>query len=117
MLLWWVERPERLSDEAHAAIEDAANAVLVSSVSLYESGYKAAIGKLDVRADLGAEAERIGFQPLPLTFAHAARGGALPLHHGDPFDRMLVAQALVERLTLVTRDERLGRYGVPVVTG
>ena len=113
--MWWIEQPEELRRPVYTAIEDGANVVYVSSVSVYESAFKAAIGKIELSADLAAEAERVGFEPLPLTWEHAQTAGALPLHHRDPFDRMLVAQALVERLTLVTRDERLARYGVAIL--
>ncbi len=87
----------------------------MSPVSIYESTFKVAIRKLDVDVDVAAEAERVGFAPLPLTWEHARVAGELPLHHRDPFVRMLVAQARVEGLTLVTRDERLGRYGVSIL--
>jgi PIN domain nuclease of toxin-antitoxin system len=115
VLLWWFEQPDNLARTAYAAVELGENETYVSPVSLYEISFKAATGKLQLDVDLAAEAEQVGFAPLPLTWEHARVAGSLPLHHRDPFDRMLVAQARAERLTLVTRDERLGRYGVPLL--
>ena len=76
---------------------------------------KTALGKLETPEALGAAVVREGFEPLPITFDHADRAGALPPHHRDPFDRMLVAQALTEGLTLVTHDPAFDPYGVEVL--
>jgi PIN domain nuclease of toxin-antitoxin system len=76
---------------------------------------KQALGKLEVPDDLDAVLESGGFTSLPITIAHALVAGALPRHHDDPFDRMLVAQALAEGLTVVTADARFATYGVAVI--
>ena len=112
-LLWWVGG-ESLSTEAASAIADPENLVCVSAASVWEIGIKEALGKLSVEGDLdGILAE--DFEPIPITFDDARRAGALPRHHRDPFDRMLVAQALGRELTLVSRDSRMDPYGVPIL--
>jgi PIN domain nuclease of toxin-antitoxin system len=100
---------------ARQAIADAASIVFVSAATVWEIAIKQNIGKLDAPADLAAQLEYHQFDVLPITFAHAYTAGFLPLHHKDPFDRMLVAQALAGNLIIVTRDARLGRYGVPTL--
>lgn len=87
--------------------------VAVSAASVWEIAIKRAKGKLATPENL---LERLAeFRPLPITFAHAQQAGTLPLHHADPFDRMLVAQAQLEGLTLVTGDARIARYQVQVL--
>jgi PIN domain nuclease of toxin-antitoxin system len=111
-LLWWLERPRRLKPHAYAAIEDPANAVLVSAITVWEIALKSGLRKLRPRADLGREVEQVGFEELPLTWDHALDAGSLPLHHRDPFDRLLIGQARVEGLTIVTRDPAFEAYQV-----
>lgn len=114
--LWWQAGDRRLGAEAVRAIGQAAE-VRFSAVSAWEVAIKSAIGKLVLPsgADVAAELERDGFQTLAVELAHAEALRGLPPLHRDPFDRMLVAQALVEGLTLVTADPALARYGVPTV--
>ena len=114
VLLWWMA-DRRLSRRAHAAIADPANQVLVSAATAWEMSIKQALGRLDVPADLPAQLEANGFVALPITVGHGLAAGALPRHHDDPFDRMLIAQALVEDLTVASRDERFAAYGVTVL--
>ncbi|MCY4389728.1 MAG: type II toxin-antitoxin system VapC family toxin [Desulfurellaceae bacterium] len=111
-LLWTLTEPRKLSKRARAALEDAQNEVFVSPVSVWEIAVKRALGKLQAPDNLEASIKEQGFTPLSLTFFHAEQAGALPPHHGDPFDRMLVAQAQAEGLILVTRDARIPLYGV-----
>lgn len=107
---------DRLTDAARQAIADADNEVWVSAASAWEIAIKRAKGHFeDAPEDLGHQIEQHGFRALPISFAHAGVAGALPPLHGDPFDRMLVAQALTEKLRLVTRDVALGAYGVPTL--
>ena len=115
-LLWTLTEPRKLSTLARAALEDAQNDVFVSPVSVWEIAVKRALGKLQAPDNLEASIKDQGFTPLSLTFFHAEQAGALPPHHGDPFDRMLVAQAQAEGLILVTRDARLPLYGVRTLT-
>lgn len=115
VLLWALSQPALLTSEARAVIGDGASDVLVSPASAWEIAIKRAKGKLAGPGDLAAEIEHAAFIPLPVTIAHALAAGALPPHHGDPFDRMLIAQAQLEGLTIVTRDPRFGDYSVSVL--
>lgn len=87
----------------------------MTAASVWELSIKRALGKLEVGAGLESELDSDGFSSLPITVDHAALAGALPRHYGDPFDRMLVAQAQLEDLTLITRDPRLRAYDVPIL--
>ena len=111
--IWWLSGDPRLSIATRRAIQDVPNAFL-SAVSLWEIFIKQDTGRLDLPVGF-VDALRDDFIELPLTFDHAVEGRALPLLHRDPFDRMLVAQAKVERLTIVTADRVLSGYGVPVL--
>ncbi len=115
VLLWWLADAPALREEAHRLIADRSNHVVVSAVSVWEFGIKAARGKLAMPDGLEQAVQESGFVRLPITFAHARRAGELPRHHDDPFDRMLVAQAQIERLEIITRDRRLRAYEVPLV--
>jgi PIN domain nuclease of toxin-antitoxin system len=105
----------RLYAHARAAIEDAANDVFVSVASAWEMSIKRKAGRLDTPDDLSVQLDRKRFVALQITLDHALAAGALPLHHGDPFDRMLIAQAQLEGLTIVTRDRRFAAYGVALL--
>ncbi|MDB5101766.1 MAG: hypothetical protein JWM80_6187 [Cyanobacteria bacterium RYN_339] len=111
-LLWALGDVAQLHPAAAEAIADGRNAVYVSAASVWEAGIKRALGKLEAPEDLVGAIERCQFRSLPITPAHAWQAAALPLLHQDPFDRMLVAQAQVEGLTLVSRDERVRAYDV-----
>lgn len=111
-LLWWLEDDPALSSGAREAIADPANEPMVSTASLWEIAIKRSLGKLAVPDDLPDRVANEGFGWLPVSALHAWRVRELPRHHRDPFDRMLVAQALIERLPLVTVDARLADYGV-----
>lgn len=114
VLLWALDESP-LSAEAQRLIESTSTTVCVSAASAWEIGIKKALGKLRCPDDLEEQLRLARFVPLPVTIAHGLEVGALPALHGDPFDRLLVAQARTERMTLVTRDERLADYGIPVV--
>jgi PIN domain nuclease of toxin-antitoxin system len=111
IVLWTAVTSKRLSREAKRIIERA-ESVHVSSVSIWEIGTKVALGKLEIDVDdlLGSLSDR-NFEQLPVTWEHARVFSWLPLHHRDPFDRMLVAQAMSEPLILLTHDETLSAYG------
>jgi PIN domain nuclease of toxin-antitoxin system len=89
--------------------------IFLSPVSLWEITIKQATGKLAGPADLAELVRDMGFRELPVMYAHAIAAGRLPPHHSDPFDRMLVAQAAVDGLTLVSRDESIARYDVDIL--
>jgi PIN domain nuclease of toxin-antitoxin system len=112
VLLWWLADDPTLSPAAREAIARAEAEVAVSAASAWEISIKRELGKLKAPDDLGPQLARHRFQALPITITHALLAGSLPRHHDDPFDRMLVAQAHLEGMTLVTRDLRLGLYGV-----
>ena len=110
VVLWALEDPATLADQARAAIEDPANDVAVSAASLWEISTKRAARRLRVPDDFCDRFGDAAFEPLAITAEHAWAAGALPLHHRDPFDRMLVAQAQLEGFTIVTRDPKVAAY-------
>jgi PIN domain nuclease of toxin-antitoxin system len=113
-VVWFLEGSRKLGSEARGAIE-AADRVYVSSATIWEMAIKVARGRLVAPADFTDRLLNEGMLQLALEWEHARVAGGLPLHHRDPFDRMLVAQAIVERLTIVTRDDAFARYPVPVI--
>jgi PIN domain nuclease of toxin-antitoxin system len=115
VLLWWLEDPKKLSERAKKAIQDGRNPVYVSAVVAWEIAIKKALGKLDAPDDLEEVIEASRFLPLPITIPHALAVRSLPDYHRDPFDRMLIAQALHEGFRLVTRDQDIARYPVPQI--
>ena len=114
VVLWQLSGERILPDAVAAAVTDADD-LLFSSVSFAEIGIKAAAGKLVVPAGLTEHVETAGLRVLQLAAAHGLAVAELPLHHRDPFDRLLIAQALTEGLTVVTADRRFADYGVQVV--
>ena len=110
--LWMLDRPERLSKAAAVAIDDPDNALIVSSVSIAEIAIKTSVGKLRIDYDLIATLAELGCEFLSVSVQHAWKVAELPLIHRDPFDRLIVAQAFVEGLTLITSDRTLPLYGV-----
>ena len=113
VLIWWDEGA-RLSRDARSAIEDAEQ-VYVSAVSGWEIAIKTALGRLRPLRSVAEAIEDSGFEELPVRLRHAAALATLPTHHRDPFDRILVAQALVDGLTLITRDVALDAYKAPFI--
>jgi len=113
---WWIGDQPKLADEARAAIADPANIVSVSAASVWELAIKRAAGRLEFDGDFREELQTNRFEILPIGIEHALAAATLPHHHNDPFDRMLVAQAQIERLTIVTRDRHIPRYEVRVLT-
>jgi PIN domain nuclease of toxin-antitoxin system len=112
--LWWLADDASLSEEARRAIADSRSVVHVSAASLWEVSIKEALGRLELDgSDLAEEIVANGFIELPVSAAHARAAAHLPPHHEDPFDRMLVAQARLEGLTLVTVSNQLASYDVP----
>jgi PIN domain nuclease of toxin-antitoxin system len=110
-LIYAVESPERLSKRAGAALQNSENILELSTVSLVEIAIKASLGKLQVSADIARQAvEDLGIRILPYTAEHAFHLFALPLHHRDPFDRQIIAQALAERVAVVASDEAFKLY-------
>jgi PIN domain nuclease of toxin-antitoxin system len=114
-LLWSLGDTDRLSSVARDVLSKGDVPAYVSVASVWEIAIKRASGKLKAPDDLLEQVAAARFSELGVTFKHAMLAGALPPHHGDPFDRMLVAQARSEKLTLVTSDARLAAYDVPVL--
>ena len=113
VFLWWRAGRE-MRAEAMEAIRTADD-VFVSAASAWEVSIKAGIGKLRLTASFADGVAQSGFVPLPINLHHAAVAGELPPHHRDPFDRMLLAQARLERLTLISHDRRLEPYGSAII--
>ena len=115
-LIWALSKPSELAGAARQAIADPANAVYVSPAPIYEINLKVAPGKLQPPArDLLSSVQGLGVTELPLRLAHAALAGSLPFHHRDPFDRLIIVQAQLEGLTVVTRDSLFGSYAVSLM--
>ena len=116
VLLWWLDDPTTLlSKQALTAIKERDNKIIVSVVSAWEIAIKKAIGKLETPENLKEMIADSGFELMPVHYEHAWQVKDLPSHHRDPFDRLLVSQAKIEYLTLVTRDSRLKAYNVPIL--
>jgi PIN domain nuclease of toxin-antitoxin system len=119
VVLWSATDPDRLSPQARVALEDGTHDVLVSIVSAWEIAIKQSLGKLELARPaeqwLPDVLKRTGFEVAELGLASALRVRGLAWHHRDPFDRLLIAQALEEGYTLVTRDDVFAAYGVPIV--
>ncbi len=114
-LVWWLQDDPHLSKSARRILSNPANEILVSAATAWELAIKNRSGKLQVQPLLDRFEEILGeegFETLQITCDHAIRAGALPLHHADPFDRMLVAQAQAEHLAIVSADREFDRYGV-----
>jgi PIN domain nuclease of toxin-antitoxin system len=112
VLLWWLSDDERLPENVPAAVADGENEVFVSAASAWEMSIGATLGKLIVPDGLREELERQGFTELPVTVDDGLAAGALPRHHDDPFDRMLIAQATRRGLQLLSVDRRFSDYDV-----
>jgi PIN domain nuclease of toxin-antitoxin system len=117
--LWWISDDRRLSDRAKAIIADGRNELFFSAASGWEISIKAGLGRLEVPADLqrfiSDQLSRNAFQSLPIYLSHALHTRTLPDHHRDPFDRILISQAILEEIPLLSSDHRISHYPVEVV--
>ena len=114
VFLWWRADDQRIVQPVRDAI-GVAEIVFVSAASAWEAAIKIALGRLGIPEPFAAGVDASGFHRMPIAFEHAEAAAALPRHHADPFDRMLVAQARLEGCTLVTHDQQLAAYGVPIL--
>jgi PIN domain nuclease of toxin-antitoxin system len=117
LLLWVAGEPRRLSKKARALVEDPAHQLYFSPASLWEIVIKNSLGRADFVVDpdvLRRALEDNGYRELPILATHVLRAGTLEMRHKDPFDRLLIAQALSEGITLITADKLLARYEAPV---
>ncbi|MFI7237154.1 type II toxin-antitoxin system VapC family toxin [Streptomyces cyaneofuscatus] len=114
VILWWLGDSDELSDQVKDLL-DTEPSVHLSAVSAWEIAIKQSVGKLDGPDDLAERVRDSQFTSLPITAGHGVRAGRLPALHRDPFDRILVAQAQIEGMTIVTRDKWIPQYDVPVM--
>ncbi|MFJ1592983.1 type II toxin-antitoxin system VapC family toxin [Kitasatospora albolonga] len=114
VVLWWLGDSDELSDQVKGLL-DTEPSVHLSAVSAWEIAIKQSLGKLDGPDDLAERVRDSQFTALPVTAGHGVRAGRLPALHRDPFDRILVAQAQTEGMTIVTRDQWIPRYDVQVM--
>jgi len=115
--LWWANDPRQLTETARSLITDGRNEVFLSSASVWEAAIKTAAGRLSTPTPIFEAASSAGLRELTINWAHAQCAAALPPLHRDPFDRMLVGQALVEELVLITRDPLVRQYSVQTAPG
>lgn len=113
--IWLLGRDGRASDRAVDCFADETNEVLLSAVVIWEIGVKRALGKLDAPLDMVQQLTAVDVRPLPISLEHAAQVESLPMHHRDPFDRLLVAQAQIEKAVLVSKDDVLREYDIEVL--
>ena len=113
-LIWWLANNPTLFEGAKKAIANPNNLVFVSAASAWEIAIKKSLGKLDAPEDLETQIEVHNFQALPITITHGVAVGKLPWHHKDPFDRIIIAQAICESATIITRDKKFNLYNVSV---
>lgn len=112
VLVWWLTDAKQLARQAREVIAAPTNVVFVSAVSVWELRVKASLGKVKLPADFAEVLAEQPFEPLAMTMAHAHALRQLPMHHRDPFDRMLITQARSDGLTLLTHDEVVSQYEV-----
>ena len=119
VLLWWMVDDEQLSASSRTVIGGPDNELFVSSASAWEISTKHRLGKLpeagEIVRDFGDLLQRAHMMPLSVSIEHALKAGALPAHHRDPVDRMLIAQSAIEEMPIITKDPAFAAYGVELV--
>ena len=115
VLIMWLGASTRLSPRFMSRVASGSEGVSASAASLFEIEFKRTAGKLSCPDDLQDQLEKAAIKILPITADHAVAAGRLPLHHADPFDRLIIAQARAERLIIATTDERFRAYGVDLL--
>lgn len=117
--LWWFSQPEKLNENVIEQIVDETNELWFSVASIWEMGIKVSIGKLPLPEQIdhyiSTRMTQLGARSLEITVSHALQAATLPLHHRDPFDRMLIAQAQIEEMTLVSADSTFNQYEVSLL--
>ncbi|AFZ37509.1 PilT protein domain protein [Stanieria cyanosphaera PCC 7437] len=114
-LIWWLTNHPTLSQAAKKAISNQDNLVFISAASAWEIAIKKSLGKLTAPDDLEVQIESNNFQPLPITITHGLAIEELPNHHNDPFDRIIIVQAICESMTVVTRDKKFNLYNISII--
>jgi len=115
ILLWWLDDSPSLPEPARNAIADIDNLIIIGAAVVWEIRIKQALGKLKIAPNFYDVIKQQGFEMLSITSDHAYAVGNLPKHHNDPFDRILIAQAKLEKLTVVTHDAVFKKYQIPVL--
>lgn len=115
IILWWLTEPEKLSDKIRTIIEDRSNSIFLSSVSFWEMAIKQSIGRLIIPKNMIDILALQKFEILPLTAEEGLGVSDLPFIHRDPFDRILVIQAKINNLVLITGDQKITEYPVPTI--
>ncbi|MEP6988699.1 MAG: type II toxin-antitoxin system VapC family toxin [Chloroflexota bacterium] len=116
--IWWISKPDQLSPNVLSLLDDENNKPVISVVNIWEIQIKNAVGKMDLNFSLDDIVETYrenGIEILPIYPNHVLRLSSLPDHHRDPFDRILVAQAIVENITVISKDPKIKQYPVPVI--
>ena len=113
--IWWLNGAEQLGEIAKCEIGNAKNEVYISAATTWEMSIKKQLGKLEAADDIDQKVELAGFTKLPISLFHGEQAGMLPVHHRDPFDRMLIAQAQAEGLTIITEDKHFSLYGARLI--
>jgi PIN domain nuclease of toxin-antitoxin system len=114
-LIWWLNGDNKLGLNAIEQISNPENDIYVSAATVWEMSIKQQMGKLVAPEDIESKVEQAGFSALPITLFHGQQAGKLPLHHKDPFDRMLIAQSQAEGLQILTKDEHFPAYGIRLI--
>lgn len=114
-LIWWLNGDEKLGQFSREQIGLTSNKIFVSAASVWEMAIKQQMGKLKTPTDIQAVIEQAGFHELAISLFHGQQAGGLPLHHKDPFDRMLIAQAQSEGMHILTKDEHFPKYCVKLI--
>lgn len=115
ILIWWMEKSEKLSQNAYNLINDHNNQILISVGSIWEIVIKIAKKRLRLSRNIEHDIKNKGLGSLPIEISHVLKVEDLPLHHSDPFDRILIAQALAENLTLITSDKKIWKYKLKLI--
>lgn len=115
VFIWWMSGSANLGSMAIKQISDPENKVFISAVSVWEMMIKRQLGKLECPDNLDSIIEELGFEQLDISAQHAVQTDHLPMHHKDPFDRMLIAQSQVDGLQIITKDERFSDYQVSLI--
>lgn len=117
--LWWLSNTELLGKEVLNIIEEPANEIFISTVTSWEIAIKYAIGKLSLPLEpekfVMSRLERCGFSTIKIEHIHALRVASLPLHHNDPFDRLLIAQSQIEKIPIITADSKFWNYDIEII--
>ena len=115
IILWWLDNNDTLPERYFKAISDSNNICFISSATIWEISIKSGLGKLEIPDNLTDILQKEGFSELPVSWNHAAMVRQLPLYHKDPFDRLIIAQTIVEDFTLLTVDKIIPEYGVTIL--